>query len=105
MTIKQSRVERQRWVRIRIAIAAYAYEVENNPIMSDAEFDTLCQQVDTMISTGNTQMDAFFEDRFDPSTGIWIFQHPQIEGIKHLFHEHFDHNHAPKPRRDTSDLA
>lgn len=102
-SVKQSRVERQRWIRIRIAIAAYAYEVENNSIMSDADFDKLCQQVDPMISTGNAEMDAFFEDRFDPSTGLWIFQHPQIEGIKRLYREH--HQPKPKPRRPVDDLA
>lgn len=103
MSVKQSRVERQRWIRIRIAVAAYAYEIEATSIMSDGEFDKLCQQVDPMIATGNAEMDAFFEDEFDPSTGLWIFKHPQIDGIKRLYQQH---HQKPKPRRrDIDDLA
>jgi hypothetical protein len=31
--------------RIRVAAAAYAYEVENDPILTDAEFDALCLSI------------------------------------------------------------
>jgi hypothetical protein len=34
-------VEREVWRRIRLSVAAYAYEYLDEPIMSDAEFDTV----------------------------------------------------------------
>lgn len=57
-------------LRIRLAVAAWAYEVYNVSIMSDAEYDALSKEVDVSINTGNAVMDSFFRQHFDASTGL-----------------------------------
>ena len=71
--------------RIRIAVAAYAYEVLDSPIMSDHEFDRLALQIDPQKDTGEPELDAFFFCDFNPSTGVWIHQHPDLAGIARLY--------------------
>lgn len=79
--------------RIRIAVAAYAYEVLDAPIMSDAEFDRLALQIDPQKDTGEPELDAFFFCDFDPSTGVWVHQHPDLAGIARLYEAYY----APRP--------
>lgn len=86
--MKMSRVERQRWLRIRVAVAAYAYEVHDRQIMGDAEFDAMSAKIDTLIETGNAKLDRFFDRHFDPSTGIWIHRHPDLAGIERIYRNH-----------------
>ena len=74
-------VEREVWRRIRLSVAAYAYEYLDESIMSDAEFDKMCREVDLKIDTGNKKMDNFFKKHFDPSTGQWIRKHPELKKI------------------------
>lgn len=75
--------------RIRLSVAAYAYEFEDDPIMSDAEFDELSRQIDTEIETGNREMDHFFWSVFTPDTGLWIHDHPELPGIKRIYRDYF----------------
>jgi hypothetical protein len=74
-------VELEVWRRIRLSVAAYAYEYLDESIMSDAEFDKMCREVDLKIDTGNKKMDNFFKKHFDPSTGQWIRKHPELKKI------------------------
>jgi hypothetical protein len=74
-------VELEVWRRIRLSVAAYAYEYLDESIMSDAEFDKMCLEVDLKIDTGNKKMDNFFKKHFDPSTGQWIRKHPELKKI------------------------
>lgn len=83
-----TRVERERWLRIRLAVAAYAYEVENDSIMSDAEFDRLSLEVDVSIKTGNRKLDNFFSKHFDPSTGQWVHKHPEKRKLRDIYLKH-----------------
>jgi hypothetical protein len=76
--------ERQVWIRTRIALGAYAYEIMGKTFISDAEFDRLCRQVDVNISTNRPDLDAWFKKEFDSSTGVWIYHHPDLGRIKHL---------------------
>jgi hypothetical protein len=81
--------ERQRWLRIRLSVAAWAYEVQDRTIMSDATYDRLCLEVDTSITTGNKRLDTFFKRHFDPNTGVWVRKHPEprkLERIIELYH-------------------
>jgi hypothetical protein len=71
-------------LRIKVAVAAYAYEVEDDPIISDEEFDRLSLTIDPEILTGNDTMDKFFREEFDPNTGSWIHKHPEKEKLKQL---------------------
>lgn len=82
--------EKQTRLRIKLAIAAYAYEINNDSIMSDADFDEKCLEVDTSIETGNTELDDFFKKEFDPSTGQWIHKHPEKRKIGYLLEKYYN---------------
>ncbi len=71
--------------RILLSVAAYAYEYENESIMSDSSFDALCLKINTDVETGNKKLDTFFKTEFDPSTGQWIHKHPDLKGVKALY--------------------
>lgn len=64
---------------------AYAYEFRDDPIVSDSKFDETCKLIDLSIDTGNEQMDKWFRENFNPSTGIWIHDHPGISKIKQIY--------------------
>lgn len=81
--------EEQRRYRIRLSLAAYAYEFHDDPIMTDADFDDLSGRVDTNIKTGDEEMDAFFEKKFDPSTGQWIHDHPGLDRLAWIYNRYF----------------
>lgn len=75
--------------RIIVAVAAYAYEFENAPIMSDAEFDKLVKEIDTTIDTDRPDLDEWFRKNFETDTGMWIHKHPELDKIRGLYHEHY----------------
>ena len=79
--------------RIRVAVAAYAYEIENDPIMSDAEFDDLCSRVDPDQDTGKPVLDLFFLMDFSPETGKWVHNHPELDGLRRIYEEVFKDRH------------
>ena len=89
-TIERTAQEIQIWLRIRLSIAAYAYEFCDNSIMSDAQFDQMCNDINPLIKTGNKVMDKFFKEKFDPSTGQWIHQHPYLDKIKFLYETYYN---------------
>lgn len=72
----------QRRLRIILAMAAYSYEFEHTSILSDADFDAMCLLVDTSVGTGCPELDLFFMEEFDPSTGQWIHNHPELDKLK-----------------------
>ena len=82
-------IERQRWLRIRLSLAAFAYEMLNVSIMSDAEFDRLSLEVDPNVQTGNDLLDQFFAESFDPSSGVWIHKHPELSKIAGIYAQHY----------------
>lgn len=71
--------------RIRVAVAAWAYEVHNDPIMSDAEFDELARQIDLDQSTARGDLDEWFANHFHPDTGIWVHDHPEKDGLERVY--------------------
>ena len=75
--------------RIRIAIAAWAYEYMDDPIMDDFEYDELSRKIDLSKKTGNELMDKFFEEEFHPDTGMWIHRHPQKDKLKILYEKYY----------------
>lgn len=79
--------EKQR--RIKVAVAAYLYEVCDLTWISDAEFDALCLTVDVSQETGNPVMDQWFKDNFDPSTGMWVHIHPDQKGLHRIARSFF----------------
>jgi hypothetical protein len=89
MTRWGSDVEIERRNRIRLAVAAYAYELESTAIMSDGEFDKLALAIRPDMPTGNGKIDFFFSEIFEPHTGVWVYQHPGIAGLKRLYRAHY----------------
>jgi len=87
--IEQSIVEAEIRRRIRLSVAAYAYEYKNDSIMSDALFDEMSCIVDTSVTTGNRKMDNFFKKHFEPATGMWIRQHPDKAGLENIYQRYF----------------
>lgn len=78
--------------RIRLCVAAYAYEIANDPVMSDADFDALAASIQRYERTGSAVLDLLFIEAFDPSTSIWIHEHPDLAGIARLYETHYkDH--------------
>jgi hypothetical protein len=74
--------ERERRTRIRLCVAAYAYEVLGAPVMSDAAFDALALTSDPSITTG--RFDEWWRAEFQPHTGQWIHTHPDLSGVARL---------------------
>lgn len=82
---------RQRWLRIRVSACAYAYEILNDPIMSDAEYDVLALQIDPNVSTLDywqrpvakriQKLDDFFREHYSPYTGQWVCNHPELDRL------------------------
>lgn len=77
--------DHQTRLRIRVAVAAYAYEMMDDPIMSDATYDTLARQIDPRKPTCNLLMDRFFRAHFSPHTGSWVRQHPDLAGLHRVY--------------------
>lgn len=82
-------VSEERRNRIKLSVAAYAYEIDSNSIMSDGDFDSLCLKINVDIDTGNTLLDTFFRDEFNPSTGQWIHKHPELDGIRKIYEKYY----------------
>ena len=75
--------------RIRVSVAAYAYEYLNQAIMSDADFDELCKSINPALTTGNAKLDIFFQDCFSADTGMWIHKHPEKDKLKSICSNYF----------------
>ena len=82
-------VEVQTRMRIKLAVAAFAYERKNTQIMDDGAFDKMSLLIDPTIATGNKKLDSFFRNKFDPSTGQWIHRHPELAKIAQLYERYY----------------
>ena len=78
--------------RIRLSVAAYAYEYKDDPIMSDTEFDELAKKIDVSEKTGNRKLDNFFKKHFAPDTGMWIHKHPERSKLEYIYENYFKKN-------------
>jgi hypothetical protein len=97
MTSPKASPERERFNRIRVSLAAYAYEYANHSIMSDGDFDKLALTINPDISTIEDYhtdpiqikrykvLDEFFKKEFQPDTGQWIYKHPELDKIATLY--------------------
>ena len=75
--------------RIRLSVAAYAYEYKNDAIMSDQEFDQLALKINVNEKTGNRKLDNFFKKHFQPDTGMWIRVHPELGKLDYIYTTYF----------------
>lgn len=78
-----TRIEIERRTRIKLCVAAFAYEVQSAPLMSDAAFDALARSSDVTIRTG--RYDDWWRTTFQPYTGSWILSHPDLTGVQRLY--------------------
>lgn len=81
----QTPVEIERRRRIRLSLWAYAYEVKNNPLVSDDIFDKEAYKVDLSMDTGNKKMDGWFRNNFVPWSGQWILKHPELDKLERIY--------------------
>lgn len=75
--------------RIKLSIAAYAYEYKSDPIMSDDDFDQLALKINPQEKTGNIKLDNFFRKHFAADTGLWVRKHPELNKLEWLYKEYF----------------
>ena len=80
-----STVEIERRRRIKLSVAAYAYEFHSDSIISDGEFDDLANKINVQITTGNEIMDDFFREHFSSYTGQWIHTHPDLVNLERIY--------------------
>jgi len=78
--------------RIKLSVAAYAYEYKSDPIMSDDEFDQLSLKINPEEKTGNRKLDNFFIKHFSTDTGMWIRIHPELEKLNWLYERYFENS-------------
>ncbi len=84
-TITESEIEKKR--RIRLSVAAYAYEFKDDSLMPDAEFDKECVLLNNNlhVDTNQPDLDKWFREHFLPYTGQWIYKHPELKRIKQIY--------------------
>ena len=94
--VNRSPVEAERAARIKLSLAAYAYEYLSVSIMTDHEFDALARSIKPEMATWTDQtdpaqikrskkLDRFFKTKFHADTGMWIHQHPELKLVAALF--------------------
>ena len=74
----------QKRLRIRLAVCAYAYEFMFTSLIPDSEYDRLSLEVDTSVSTDRPDLDRWFKENFDPSTGMWVQNHPDLARLRSI---------------------
>ena len=76
-------VQWERRCRIRLTIAAFAYEYGYPLTMTDAEFDALAAQSNPKLRTG--RLDDWWRKNFEPHTGQWIASHPELDRVETVY--------------------
>lgn len=84
------KVDEIRHARIKIAVMAYAYEIADDALVSDEEYDKLAYSLDTKTSTGFKLLDDFFKNEFTPDTGMWIHNHPELDKIAAIYKKYHE---------------
>ena len=75
--------------RIKLSVAAYAYEFVGDSIMSDHEYDELSRKINRNEESGNDMMDKFFKTQFQPDTGMWVRWHPEVKKLDYLYKKYY----------------
>jgi hypothetical protein len=70
--------------RIRLCVAAYAYEFMDVSIMSDGDFDALAKKIDVTVDTRRPDLDKWFRENFAAHTGQWIHNHPEKPKLRSI---------------------
>lgn len=78
-------ISSERRNRIRLSVAAWAYEHSYRSHLTDKQYDELSRAINPRMATGNPRIDFFFKTHFDPDTGLWIHKHPELEKLEQLY--------------------
>lgn len=76
-------IEKQK--RICVALWAWAYEKHADPLVTDAKFDAVSEEIDPKIRTGNKLLDDFFKEEFAACTGQWVLSHPETNKLEAIY--------------------
>jgi NAD-dependent DNA ligase len=82
-SIKNQEEEKRK--RIRLSLFAYAYEVYNDSLISDCDYDTLAESINLEQDTGNTKLDNWFRKHYNSFTAMWIHHHPEKRKLENLY--------------------
>ena len=61
--------------RILICVYAYAYEIEDKPLVEDSVYDSLSKSI-YLNARFKTDIDKWFRSNFQTYTSQWIHDHP-----------------------------
>jgi len=79
--------------RILVSVWAYAYELADTPrsLVPDHIFDAECYMLAAglRVDTDRPDLDYWFRGMFDPSTGMWIHKHPELDKIAKYYERFF----------------
>lgn len=81
--------ERETRKRIKLAVAAYAYEICNTSVLTDEQFDNLAKSVNLSISTARPDLDEWWRREFQADTGMWIHKHPELRRIGEIYEQFY----------------
>ena len=93
-------VQIERRNRIKLSIAAYAYEFGKPNTMTDAEFDALSAKINPNIETTSDitdpkqkaryrDLDNFFSIEYSNYTGQWIHKHPELDLVEKTYRKFY----------------
>lgn len=72
-------------LRIRVSLYAFGYEFRDTPIVPDAIYDFLASQINLNNKTKRPDLDFWFICNFNPDTGLWIHDHPELDKLEKLY--------------------
>lgn len=86
---------RETWRRIMVTVWAYAYEFHDDPLVDDETFDRIASEIDLTKSTKRPDLDAWFRKNFDPSTGMWVRSHPELNLVEAKYQRLKSYGYTP----------
>lgn len=75
--------------RIKLSVWAWAYEFQNVSLVPDYLYDYESMLINLSVFTKRPDLDYFFITNFNPSTGLWIHKHPELDGIENLYWRYY----------------
>lgn len=74
----------QKWLRIKVALAAYAYEILNTSVISDSQYDHYSSLINIAQSTDNKELDLWFKNNYTKESGMWIHRYLNKERLHNM---------------------
>lgn len=67
----------QKKIRTKVTICAIAYERFNTSLITDSEYDTLCQMIDVGVATDRPDLDEWYREHYTDYSGVCFMEHPE----------------------------